>query len=302
MACADFARVNASRRQQTRERVELQRRIARWMDVPLTSLAFVMLGLVVAQFMAPLTPAWQARIGQVQTAIWAVFAIDFVVELVTAPSKTRYLRHNWLTALSVLLPAFRSLRVLRAAQAVRGLSLVRLVSVVNRGGRALEHIARRGQLGYVVGLSVLVMLAGAGGALYFETGADGATIHTPGDALWWAATLVTTINSPLSVVTVEGRIIGLLLRVFALGLSGYVTAVIVAQVFGVGQTAADNNASLRAELEALRRELRAARAQARARPGWMTSGPPELGLGTLPAAMGRHETIDQDGHQQPPQG
>jgi hypothetical protein len=87
-----------------RERIELQQRLVRWLDVPLTALAFVMLALVVAQFMVPMTPNWQVRVTQGQTFIWIVFAVDFLVELLLAPSKVRYLRHNWLTALSVLLP------------------------------------------------------------------------------------------------------------------------------------------------------------------------------------------------------
>jgi voltage-gated potassium channel len=87
------------------ERLELQERLAAWLDVPLTALAFIMLGLLVAQFLLPLSPTWQTHVGQAQTAIWAIFAGDFVLELLLAPSKIRYLRQNWLTAVSVLLPA-----------------------------------------------------------------------------------------------------------------------------------------------------------------------------------------------------
>jgi voltage-gated potassium channel len=74
-----------------------------------------------------------------------------------------------------VLPAFRVFRVVRAAQALRDISLVRLLSSVKRGSRALEHIVRRGQLGYVLGLTVVVTLVGAGGALYFEVGEPGAS-------------------------------------------------------------------------------------------------------------------------------
>jgi voltage-gated potassium channel len=84
-------------------------------------------------------------------------------ELLLAPSKPRYARHHWLTAVSVLLPAFRVVKILRVAADLHGMSLVRLVTIANRGGRALEHVVRRGQLGYVLGLSVLITLAGAAG-------------------------------------------------------------------------------------------------------------------------------------------
>jgi voltage-gated potassium channel len=255
-------------RRAAHERLELQERLAAWLDLPLTALAFVMLGLLVAQLLLPLGPAWQARVGQAQTAIWAIFVADFLLELLLAPSKGRYLRRNWLVAVSVVLPAFRTLRVLHVARALRGISLLRLLTTLNRGGRALEHVVRRGQLGYVLGLTVLVTLAGAAGAYFFELGEPNALIRTPGDALWWAATLITTVNSPLAVVTLEGRVIGLLLRVYALGVSGYVTAVIAVQLFGLGQQdqAIDPRAlaELRDEVRSLRRELAEARLHGRA--------------------------------------
>jgi voltage-gated potassium channel len=152
------------------------------------------------------------------------------------------------------------MRVLRAAGALRGASLLRLLTSVNRGMRALERVARRGQLGYVLGLTVLVTLAGAAGAYYFEQGVPNATIQTPGDALWWAATLITTVNSPLAVVTLEGRVIGMLLRVYALGVSGYVTALMAVHLFGLqGDDNTEALDSLRDEVHALRAELAATR-------------------------------------------
>jgi voltage-gated potassium channel len=130
---------------------------------------------------------------------------------------------------------------------------------LNRGGRALEHVARRGQLGYVLGLTLLVTAAGAAGAYYFESGEPDALIRTPGDALWWAATLITTVNSPLAVVTLEGRIVGMLLRVYALAVSGYITAAIAVQLFGLTQRdqAMDARAleALLEEMQLLRNEL-----------------------------------------------
>ena len=71
------------------------------MDVPLTALALLMLGLMVAELALPLSPAWARRVIQAETAIWLVFVADFVLELALAPSKISYLKRNWLTAVSV---------------------------------------------------------------------------------------------------------------------------------------------------------------------------------------------------------
>jgi voltage-gated potassium channel len=248
-----------SRREVRRNRGELQRRIARWLDLPLSVLALLMLGLLIADYALSLTPAWQVRVDEAENAIWVIFAADFVIELTLAPSKIDYLKHNWLTAISVVLPAFRAVRILRAAQLLRGLSLARLLLTFNRGSRALARVARRGQLGYVVALTAVAAICGGAGAYYFERGQPGASIQSVWDGLWWAATLVTTINSGYGVNTLEGRIIGLLLRVFALGATGYLTAVLAAYLVGQqkepkreAQRSQDELLSLRAEVTEMR--------------------------------------------------
>jgi voltage-gated potassium channel len=151
---------------------------------------------------------------------------------VLAPSKLRYFKNNWLTALSVVLPALRSVRLLRAARALRGLSLVRIVTTLNRGSKVLGHLAHRGQFGYVLLLTLVVTITAAAAVYYFERTEPGASIRTVGDALWWAASIITTISSPLEAVTLEGRVVALLLRIFALAVSGYLTAVVAVYLLG----------------------------------------------------------------------
>jgi voltage-gated potassium channel len=239
------------------QRRELQQRLTDWLDVPLTVLALVMLGLLVLQLTTPLSPVWAARVTQVETSIWVVFIAVFALELSLAPSKLAYLRQNWLTALSVVLPALRAVRILRVARVLRGLSLLRLMTTLNRGTRALEHVLRKGQLTYVLAAAALVTLTAAAGALYFERDAPSASIRTAGEALWWAATIITTINSPLEAVTLEGRIIAFMLRIFGLAFSGYLTAIIAVYLLGAvpGQDADRDDEGQRAELQRLRADV-----------------------------------------------
>ena len=237
-----------------RQRRELVRRVSAWLDLPLALLALAMLGLLLAELALPLSPAWARRVGQTETAIWVVFAAAFVLELVLAPSKAEYLKKNWLTALAVALPALRVVRLLRVAHALRGMSLLRLLTTLNRGTRAIGHVARRGQFGYVILLTAIVTATAAAGAYYLERDEPGANIQTPGDAVWWAATLVTTMNSPYETVTFEGRVVGFLLRVFALGVSGYVTAVIAVYLLGAPRQEKEIKAD-QAEIRELHREI-----------------------------------------------
>lgn len=235
-----------------RQRGELLRRISEWVDVPLSILGLVMLGLIVVEMLVELGPTASSRIAQAQTAIWAIFAANFVVEFAIAPSKLRYLKRNWLTVISVILPAFRAVRILRVARALRGIRLVRVLTTLNRGARSLGHIARRGQLGYLLLLTAAVTITAAAAVYFFERGTPDAPITSPGDALWWAATIVTTINSNLEVTTLESRIVGLLLRVFGVAIIGYLTATIA--VYLLGDRAAAQQSG-EAEIRQLRSEV-----------------------------------------------
>ena len=275
-----------ARRQSRRQRWELMQRLSDWLDVPLTALALLMLALMVAELALPLSPAWARRVGQAETAIWVLFVVDFLLELILAPSKVAYLKRNWGTAVSVLLPSLRAVRALRVARALRGMSLLRLLTALNRGTRALGHVVQRGQFGYVVLLTLIVVASAAAGAYYLEHDEPNALIRTPGDAIWWAATLVTTMNSPLETVTFDGDLVSLLLRVFALGVSGYVTAVIA--VYLLGTPPQERPHPEEAELAALRAEVASLRALVESR---LPPAPAERAAsGELTGADGRSPT------------
>lgn len=215
--------------------------------------------------------------------IWVIFIIDFVIRYVIAPDprpvagfiKVGFLRSNWLTVLSLILPALRPLRalrafrVLRAARATRSLSLVRLIGGVNRGIRLLRRLAGQHAFGYVAGMSVFVVFAGATGAWYFDRGIADAPIQNFGDALWWSSALITTMNSEKYVVSAEARVIGVLMRIFALSVFGYVTATIASYLVGKQaeeREGEESNRALAAHIESMRQELQRLREElARAR-------------------------------------
>jgi voltage-gated potassium channel len=212
-------------------------------------------------------------LSRAQTAIWGIFLADFALRFIVAPAKLRFLRGNWLTALSLAVPFLRPLRALRAVRALRSLSLVRLLGGVNRGMRVLRRISAGNLVAYVVGLTTLVALAGAVGVWYFDRGVEGSSIESFGDALWWSTALVTTINNEKYAVSVEARVIGILMRIYAISVFGYITASIASYLIGrpgddLRGVTSDGEESdlvaLRREIAALRQELRDASPAARA--------------------------------------
>jgi voltage-gated potassium channel len=223
-------------------------------------LAFVWLALLIVQLLWG-ESLWFEIIG---TTIWVIFLIDFAVELVLAPHRVAYLKLNWVTAISLLIPAlrifriFRVFRLLRLARAGRGLRLIRVVSSLNRSMKALgASLSRRG-FGYVAALTVLVTFAGAAGMYALENESPGGP-NSYGEALWWTAMIMTTMGSQYWPQTAEGRVLCVFLALYAFGVFGYVTATLA--TFFVGRDAESDEAELAGakQLAALREEMSALR-------------------------------------------
>ncbi len=242
------------------ERHELLQRLENWLEVPMLILAFVWLALLVGELVWGESLSFEV----IGTLIWGVFIFNFGVELLLAPRKRAYLKRNWLTVISLLVPAlrlfrvFRVVRLLRVARVGRGLRLFRVVSSLNRGMRALGASLQRRGFGYVLALTVLVAFAGAAGMFAFENEvAEG--LDTYGEALWWTGMILTTMGSQYWPVTFEGRVLCVFLSLYAFGVFGYVTATLA--TFFVGRDAESDEAEVAGarELTALRRELSALR-------------------------------------------
>jgi len=229
-------------------------------------LGFVWIGLLIVELTYGLSPPLMDAFN----IIWGVFILDFAVRLLFAQDKIRYLRSNWITAISLLIPAIRVLRVvrvLRLAPVVRGIRLIRLLTSFNRSMRALGQTMGRRGFGYVVALTLIVILAGAAGMYAFEREApEHEGFSSYGDALWWTAMIVTTLGSQYWPTTGAGRILCLFLALYAFTVFGYITAVLASHFVGRDATAKPSESTSQA-LDDLRREIAALRTQIQSGPG-----------------------------------
>ncbi len=232
-----------ARRELAEERESLREQLFDWLDPVMTILGLVTAILLLVEFAADLSPRQAAWVGRAQQVIWAIFAIEFAVQFILAPRKLHFLRTHWLAAISVVLPAFRVFRALRAARALRSLRLIRLVGGTNRAMKALRQMLRGRQFGYLVAITLLAVAVSSAGIYVFERDQPEANIVTLGDALWWAACMVTTINNEKYAVSAEGRVLAVLLRVYAAAIFGLVTANIASYFVGKRQEEAAAEAS-----------------------------------------------------------
>ena len=237
-----------------------------WLETPMLLLSFAWLALVIYELAAGSSQLLETF----GTAIWVAFIAEFAVRLALAPGRLAFLRGNWLTVVSLVVPAFRLLRgvrLLQLARVTRGARLVRVVGTANRGMNALRASLKRRGLGYVLAATGLVILLGAGGMLAFEPAreVEGGFAHY-GEALWWTGMLVATMGSEFWPRTAEGRVLCFLLALYGFAVFGYITASFAS--FFVGRDAAAPGsetpgladiAALRGEIAALRRDVLAER-------------------------------------------
>jgi voltage-gated potassium channel len=242
------------KQQLSRERSSLLRTIERVLEGPMILLGFVWLVLLVVELIWGLSKPLE----YLSLAIWIVFIVDFIIKIILAPSKGAFLKKNWLTAVSLVIPAlrvFRIFRLVRLLRGLRGIRLVRIVSSLNRSMKSLAATMKRRAFGYVLLLSLVVTFAGAAGMYAMERGNQG--FENYGMALWWTAMRVITAGSDFWPATPEGRGLAFLLSLFGYAIFGYVTATLATFFIGRDAEEADAPVAGAKDVAALKAEIAA---------------------------------------------
>lgn len=216
------------------ERKKLLNSVSKILEAPMIFLGFLWLVLLIVELVWGLTPVLQ----HISLAIWGLFIIDFLLKFILAPQKLPFLKVNWLTAVSLLIPAIRVFRLVRILRVVRGVRLIRVVSSLNRSMKSLGATMQRRGFGYMVLLALVVTFGGAAGMFAIEKGNPG--FENYGMALWWTAMRVITAGSEAWPLTSEGRALAFVLAIFGYAVFGYVTATLA--TFFIGRDAEEKDA------------------------------------------------------------
>lgn len=186
--------------------------------------------------------------------IWSVFAIEYVLALVLAENRRRYVVGAWVSLLVVvisfpLLPALFG--IVRLARLARLLRLVRLVAFGARLVTALKaSVGRRGFL-YVCALFILlVVMAGAIMSVVEPQTVKG----NMWDGMWWAVVTATTVGyGDISPTSPGGRLVAVALMLFGIGLTATLAASVAA--YFVNQDSGNDIAEVVKRLDRLERLL-----------------------------------------------
>jgi len=233
----------------SRERNKLLVSLNKLLEGPMIFLGFVWLILLVVELIWGLSTQFQ----YLSFGIWIIFIFDFILKFILAPVKSTYLKKNWLTAISLVVPALRIFRIFRILRLLRGVRLIKIVSSVNRSMRSLGATMRRRGFAYVLLLAVAVCLAGAAGMYAIEKPNPG--FQNYWSAVWWTAMRIITAGSEYWPLTTEGRVLAFLLAVFGYAIFGYVTATLA--TFFIGRDAEEKDAPVAGskEIAELKTEL-----------------------------------------------
>lgn len=235
------------------KRKKLFKQVEKIFEVSLIVLGFVWLVILVIE----LVYGSNASLDTVSTIIWIIFIVDFVIKFIIAPMKLIFLKSNLLTIVSLVVPAFRVFRIFRIIRLFRfsrSLRLIKVLGSLNRGMRALSATMSRRAFGYVLLLTLIVIFAGGAGMYAFEKDIPNGLVDY-GTALWWTTMIITTLGSEYWPQTTEGRILCIVLSLYAFAVFGYITATIA--TFFIGRDAENSNTEIAGsnQIEQLRREL-----------------------------------------------
>ena len=186
-------------------------------------------------------------------AVCAVFFVDFVLSLIRAQNRWKYLATwGWLDLLSSI-PTIdvarlgRAARVLRVFRVLRGLRATKVIATLVLRRRAKSTFLAAS----IVSLLLIVFCSIA--VLHFETDAD-SNIQTAEDAIWWAFATITTVGyGDRYPVTPEGRFVAAILMCGGVGLFGTFSGFLAAWFIGPG--AGSNESESGSEMSALREEV-----------------------------------------------
>ena len=102
---------------------------------------------------------------------------------------------------------------------------------------------------------MIVLFGGAAGMYAFERNAEGG-LQDYGTALWWTSMILTTMGSEYWPRTFEGRLLCIVLALYAFAVFGYVTATLAS--FFIGRDAQEKPGEIagKKQVEELKAEIR----------------------------------------------
>jgi len=173
-------------------------------------------------------------INTIDLFICSVFLFDFFYFLIKAEDKKDYLKKHWIDFIAsipfmTLFRFFRFVRVIRIVRLLRGVKgIIQIFKLL--GTNKLENIL----ISYVL---ILILVMGYCSLAFFMFEKDvNVNVHGYFDAFWWAFITTTTVGyGDIFPITVEGRIVSMVLALFGMGLFSLITAELTTKFYTISK-------------------------------------------------------------------
>jgi voltage-gated potassium channel len=196
-------------------------------------------GLVMIESVDRLRTAWGGWLRAGEWAITALFTVEYVLRLLSAPRPVAYARSFFgVVDLVAILPTFVSLLLpgTQSLLVVRALRLLRIFRVFKAARYLLEENLLRAALAssvpkVVVFLgTVLVLVVITGSAMYLIEGAENGFTSIPRSMYWAIVTMTTVGYGDIAPQTVSGQLLAVLVMLLGYSIIAVPTGIVSAEL------------------------------------------------------------------------
>jgi len=192
------------------------------LEIAVLGLSVYVLGALLAQTVFHVSPEVSLLLDRIDTVVCVVFLADFAVRFRRAPSKLVFMKWGWIDLVSSI-PAYDFLRWGRMVRVIRIIRILRAFRS-SRHLVAFLYLRRTRNLALTVVLTAFVLVIFSSIAVLVFEDEKESNIRTPFDAVWWAVSTMTTVGYGDKVpVTMEGKIVAMILMVTGVALFGVLT-------------------------------------------------------------------------------
>jgi len=186
-------------------------------------LSVYVLGSLVADSFFDLPPEISHLLQIIDTAICAVFFLDFCIQFYAADNKLKFIKWGWIDLVASI-PMIDSLRLGRLFRLIRILRVIKAFKSLKEFMDSFFSDKAKGTFNSAIIIGILMMIFSTITILQVERDQE-SNILTAGDAIWWAFVTITTVGyGDFYPVTLEGRLIAAVLMTTGVGLFGTFTA------------------------------------------------------------------------------
>jgi len=207
-------------------------------EIVMMLLALMVAVILYIDFTKELSSQQSAVLHSLDLGILIIFAGDYFSRLYKADNKSTFFKQNLLDLIAII-PfdmTFRAARLARLVRIGRLLRTLRVVALLQKRFPATLGILRTNDLGRVLMVSSLLILAGAISIFFLEP-----NMTTFEDALWWSFVTTTTVGyGDISPVSTGGRLTAIILMLIGIGTIGMLTGAIATFFLGGGSSEKDD--------------------------------------------------------------